>query len=185
MNDHKHNLAQDLAIIVLSVLVAIIIAKARIISDILGAATSLRLIGSFVAGTFFTSAFTVAPATVALGEIARTNSIFLTALLGALGAVFGDLIIFLFVKDRFAEDIMQLLKKRGVWQRSKALFKSKILRLTTVLMGFVIIASPLPDEIGIGMLGFLKINSYLFAILSFICNFIGILLIGFAAKTFF
>ena len=184
-NGHKHNLAQDLAIIVLSFLIAIIMVRAHVISDILGVASNLRLIGSFVAGTLFTSAFTVAPATIALVEIARGNSVVLTALLGALGAVFGDLIIFLFIKDRFAEDIAELIKKRGAWQKSKALFKSKILRTATVLMGFVIIASPLPDELGIGMLGFSKINPYLFATLSFLCNFIGILLIGFAAKTLF
>ena len=183
--NHKHNLIQDLAIIILSILIAIIIAKTHIIPDILGTASNLRLIGSFVAGTLFTSVFTVAPATIALGEIARGNSVVLTALFGALGAVFGDLIIFLFIKDRFAEDIAELIKKRDAWQKFKALFKSKILRTATVLMGFIIIASPLPDELGIGMLGFSKINYYLFAVLSFLCNFIGILLIGFAAKTLF
>ena len=50
-------------------------------------------------------------------------------------------------------------------------------------MGGLIIASPFPDELGIGLLGFSKMRTRWFVLLSFTFNFIGIFLIGLVAKT--
>lgn len=82
---------KDLAIIAISVVVAVFLVKTRVIVDILTSSIQLELFGSFVAGIFFTSVFTTAPATVTLGEMARENSVILVAIFGGLGAVAGDL----------------------------------------------------------------------------------------------
>lgn len=185
MKDEKHHLVQDLGIVALSVVIAIVLLKTGAIEDLLISSQTSKIIGSFIAGVFFVSVFTAAPATAALVEIALSNSLFLTAFFGALGAVSGDLIIFSFVKDRFSEDLMWLLKERGGINRSKALFKSKFFRRVTFIVGGIIIASPFPDELGIGMLGFSKIKTSLFVLISFLCNFAGILLIGIAVKSLF
>jgi len=78
MNAHNHKnnyILQDVGIIFLSILVAIILVQTETLSKILTATKELKLIGSFVAGMFFTSVFTITPAAAALGEIARANSI--------------------------------------------------------------------------------------------------------------
>jgi len=183
-NNHRNNfLLQDIAIIVLSIFVAVILIKTEVLTKILISTQELKLLGSFIAGMFFTSVFTTAPAIATLGEIARANSVALTALFGAMGAVVGDIIIFRFVRDRLSEHLLELMKHQGVGKRVKVLLKLKYFRWLTFLMGGLIIASPFPDELGISLLGFLKMRTWRFIPLSFAFNFIGILLIGLVAKT--
>jgi len=184
MLSQKNNfLLQDIAIIVLSIIIAVILVKTNILITILISTKELELLGSFIAGIFFTSIFTTAPAIVTLGEIARANSILPTAIFGAIGSVVGDLIIFRFVRDRFSNHIMEIVRYQGAGKRIKLLLKLKIFRRLTFLVGGLIIASPLPDELGISLLGFSKMRTSWFIPLSFIFNFIGILLLGWIAKT--
>lgn len=171
-----------MTIIVISIIVALILVKTGVLIKILISTRELELLGSFIVGIFFTSIFTTAPAIVTLGEIARANSILPTAILGAMGAVVGDLIIFWFIRDRFSAHLMELVKHQGAGKRIKVLFKLKFFRWLTFLVGGLIIASPFPDELGISLLGFSKIRTSWFIPLSFIFNFIGILLIGWVAN---
>jgi hypothetical protein len=110
-------LMRDIAIIALSILVAVILARTDALVNILTSSKELELLGSFIAGMFFTSLFTTAPAMVTLGEIAQTNSLFLTALFGAIGAATVDLIIFIFVKDRFSKHVMEVVATSGKGKR--------------------------------------------------------------------
>ena len=183
-NNKSNFILQDIAIVFLSIVMAIILVRTDILTNILTSTKELKLLGSFIAGLFFTSIFTTAPAIVTLGEIAQTNSILLVALFGAAGAVIGDLIIFKFIKDKFSEDLMELIQHQGIGKRVKALFRLKLFRWLTFLIGGLIIASPLPDEIGIALLGFSKMKISLFIPLSFTFNFLGILVIGLIANSF-
>ena len=183
-NNHKNNsFLQDMAIIVLSIFIAVILVKTKFLIGILTSTKELKLLGSFIAGMFFTSVFTTAPAIATLGEIARTNSAVLVAIFGAMGAVIGDLIIFRFIRDKLSEHLLELAKHQGAGKKFKVLLKLKYFRWLTFLMGGLIIASPFPDELGIGLLGFSKMRTQWFILLSFAFNFIGILLIGLVAKT--
>lgn len=182
MNRKQHDLAQDFAIIALSVLIAVILAATDILTKILASTQELKFIGNFIAGIFFTSVFTVAPSVVALGKIAQANSVFQVAILGAAGAVIGDLVIFRFVRDRLSEHLAELMRHRGAWKRILALFKLKSFRWLAFFVGGLIIASPLPDEIGISLMGFSKMKTLRFIPLSFVLNFAGILLIAIVAK---
>jgi len=139
---------------------------------------------SFVAGMFFTSVFTTALATVVLGEIAQSGSIFWVALLGGLGALMGDLIIFLFIRNRLAEDFGYLIQKTSSG-RLIAIFKLRIFRWLVPLLGALVVASPLPDELGLAMMGLSKMKTSLFIPVSFVLNATGILIIGLIAKTLF
>ena len=179
----KSLLLQDGAIIFLSLLVAVILAQTEILKTILTATKELQLIGSFLSGMFFTSVFTTPPAMVALGEIARVDGILTTALLGAFGAVIGDLVIFRFIRDRFAEHLLELMGHRSLGKKFNMLLKLRYFRWFTFLVGGLIIASPLPDEMGISLLGFSKMSMRWFVPLSFVFNFIGIVLIGLLATT--
>src|SRR3989338_8389600 len=100
MNNHANNLVRDLVLVIFSVFIAIILAKTGALESLITSTQEMRFVGSFIAGIFFVSIFTAAPATVALGEIAQSNSVIMTAILGGLGALIGDLIIFRFVKGR-------------------------------------------------------------------------------------
>ena len=182
MNHYKNNLMKDIAVIALSILIAIILVKTGVLTNISASSRELKLLGSLIAGMFFTSVFTVAPATVALVEIARLNSIFWVAILGGAGAMIGDLIIFRFVKNKLSEDILYLLKKSKS-ERLSLIFHLKIFRWLLAFLGALVIASPLPDELGLTMMGLSKIKTSLFIPISFLLNSLGILIIGLIARS--
>lgn len=172
---------QNLGIIALSILIAVLISKSSALESFVASVGERRLIGSFLAGILFTSVFSAAPAAVLLGELAQINSILLVALTGAIGAVAGDYIIFCFVQDRLSEDMMLLLKHRK--RRLKKILRLPTARWVLAIVGFLVVASPLPDELGIALLGFAKTRHRLFFLISFVANFLGILAIGLAART--
>lgn len=175
---------QDLAIIALSVVVALFIVETDALTSVLTSSQSIEWIGSFIAGMFFTSVLTTAPAIVTLGEIARVETVWHVALLGALGAVIGDLIIFRFVRDRLSESVEDILKEAGWNRRVKQILKVPAFRWLAFVVGGLIIASPLPDELGISLLGFSRMSLSVFIGLSFAFNFIGVYLIGIVARAF-
>ena len=181
MNNRKNNLKRDLGIIAISIIIAVILAKTGVLKDLLTSIQELRFIGSFLAGLFFVSVFTAAPAMVVLAGIAQTNSIWEVALLGGIGAFAGDLLIFRFIEDDLSEDIQRLI---GKTKREKLLsiLHLKFFRWLTPLLGALIIVSPLPDEIGLAMMGFSKMRMRIFIPLSFALHFSGILIIGLIAK---
>jgi len=181
MNNHANNLVRDLVLVIFSVFIAIILAKTGALESLITSTQEMRFVGSFIAGIFFVSIFTAAPATVALGEIAQSNSVIMTAILGGLGALIGDLIIFRFVKGRVSEHFSYLTKVSKA-ERIVSIFKLKLFRWIIPFIGALIIASPLPDEIGVAMLGLSKMKNSYFILLSFVLNSAGILIIGLIAK---
>lgn len=179
--DH-HVLVHDLVIIIFSILLAVVLVQTDALINILDSTRELKYIGSFIAGLFFTSVFTTALAIVTLGEIAQVHTLLGTALFGALGAVLGDFIILQFLRDRFAAHFMGLVPQGGPKRRLKSLFKLRLFRWFTFLLGGMILASPFPDEIGIGLMGMSKMRTSWFIGVSFVFNFIGIYLIGLVAR---
>lgn len=181
-NENENHILQDIAIIVLSVLIAVLLVRTNVLADFLVSIRELGIMGAFIAGMFFTSIFTTAPAIVTLGEISFLQGIFSTALFGAAGSVAGDLIIFRFVRDRFSKHVAEIMTHQSVWRRFHLLFKRRFFRWITFLVGGFILASPLPDELGIAVLGFSKMRVKYFVLLSFVFNFLGIVAIGFVAR---
>lgn len=177
----KNNLMRDLGIIILSIIVAVLLAKTGALVGILTSTQQWELLGSLIAGIFFVSVFTAAPAGVVLFEIAAANSIWEVALFGGIGALIGDLIIFRFIKDGLAEDIRWLVKKTKQ-ERLISIFQLKLFRWLIPFIGAVIVASPLPDEIGLTMMGLSKIKTSAFIPIAFLLNFLGILIIALFAK---
>src|SRR3989344_2028688 len=180
---NENHILQDIAIIVLSVLVAVLLVRMDVLASLLISTAEMRVLGAFIAGMFFTSIFTTAPAIAALAEISFLQGMFATALFGAMGSVVGDLIIFRFIRDRFSEHVSEIVTHQNVWRRFHLLFKRRFFRWITFFVGGFILASPLPDELGIAVLGFSKMRVKYFAILSFIFNFFGILAIGLVARS--
>ncbi len=178
----KQFILKDIYIVALSILVAILLVKTDALVAILTSSKELEAWGSFITGMFFTSVFTTAPAIVTLGEIAQSNSVFSTAIFGAFGAVVGDLVIFRFIRDRLSEHLTEVFSHQKVGKKLKILWKHKYFRYFTFLLGGLVIASPLPDEIGISMLGFSRMKMSWFLGISFVFNFIGIYIIGILAR---
>jgi len=172
-------IGKDIGIILLSIFVAVFIVESGIMHKILTSWES-HIVGSIIAGIFFTSVFTTAPAIVVLGEIAATNSVFTVAFFGAAGALLGDWFIFRFVRDRLTENLMEFIKKGH--PHLKALFYSRAYKRFLQFLGALVIASPLPDELGLVMLGASHVDKKSFVLISFTLNFLGILAIGLVSR---
>lgn len=174
-------IGQDLALILISVIFAIFVAGSQIVPESIVAFSNNVYLASFFAGIFFTSIFTTIPAIVVLGELAQQGNLIIVSLIGALGAVTGDYILFRFFRDRFALDFKELFScsSRRRWE---IIFRKKMFRFLTPLLGAVVIASPFPDEFGIMLLGMSHIRTAFFLPISFIFNGIGIYIIGTIAQ---
>ncbi len=135
-------------------------------------------VSAFIAGLFFTSALT-SPIGIAMFFIlGETNNVLLLALIGALGSVLGDSLLLKYLGNSITEDIEIFtgpLKKRVKFLH---FFKKRIFSLPLFLLATLIIASPLPDELGITLLASIKIRPAYFLVFSYSVNFLGILAIS-------
>lgn len=178
---HPSELAKNLIIVIASIFAAVLLAKSGVVGVILTQTKEIEILASFIGGFFFTSLFTVAPATVVLAEIAQENSPFLVAALGGLGAVAGDLILFKFLKSHLTDQLINLFSHPKS-ERLLKLFHLNIFHWLMVFVGAVVIASPLPDELGLMLMGLGELNTRFLIPLSFVLNSLGILVIGLIAR---
>ena len=136
---------------------------------------SLGYIGVFLAGVLFVYGFTAAPATAILLILSREQNIFLSGFIAGFGALAGDLLIFRFIRHSFKDEIKRLLK--GKIFRHRGSFGTFKKYLITIFSGFII-ASPLPDEIGVSLLASTtKISTKTFVVISYLLNTAGIFVI--------
>lgn len=175
-------LARDIGTIITSIAVAYFLVQSGIFHDIFAISKEIKIVGSFIAGMLFTSIFTVALATVTIAEIALANNIWSVAIFGGLGAVVGDMIIFKFLRKNIAEDVEELIKKR---KGLNNVFKLRFFRFLIPFIGALIIASPLPDEIGLAMMGVVELKAKFLIPISFTLNSLGILIVGLVAQGLF
>jgi hypothetical protein len=109
------------------------------------------------------------------------NPIWAVVLIGGLGAVIGDYIIFRFIRDRVTDDV-EFLVKKSVRHEWSLIFKKRLFRWLGPFIGALIIASPFPDEFGIALMGMAKLKDRIFLPLSFTFNALGILVIWFVSQ---
>lgn len=176
----RNHIAQDVLLIAISITISVTLARTGAFTRLLEATQGVGVIQNFIAGLFFTSAFTTPLAIPILAEIARLGSPFSTAVVGGLGAMTGDLLLFRFTKDRIAEDIAALTTKKGLTKITH-IFETRLFRWFSPFVAALIIASPLPDELGVTLLGLAKTRTSVFLLFSFAANFAGILIISFLA----
>ncbi len=138
---------------------------------------SLGYGGTFIVGALFAYGFTAAPATAILLILAKEQNIVLAGLIAGLGALISDLIIFNFIRYSFADEIKKLSKEKAVLyinHKTPNIFKKNLL---PVVAGFII-ASPLPDEIGVTLLAASRnISMKIFSVISYMLNTAGIFVI--------
>lgn len=133
-------------------------------------------IGSLISGIFFVSMFTVVPTSVILFDLAKHLNPLLVAIFAGVGAAIGDYLIFRFLKDKVFEEISPVFEKFG-GSLLKKLFISPFFIWLVPFMGAFVIASPLPDELGITLLGLSKVKSWHFILITLLLNAVGIFIV--------
>ena len=143
----------------------------------------LGYVGTFFAGMMFTYGFTSGPAIATFLILGEEQNIPVAAFIGGLGALIGDLTIFRFIRHSFHDELKKLSREKFIRFFNKIIPRS-IQKVLLPFLGALIIASPLPDELGVTLLATSSVVSGRgFTILSFVMNTLGILVMMYIGKS--
>lgn len=132
----------------------------------------LGYVGAFLAGVFFTSVYTIAPAGVILVDLSLTLNPWAVAVLGGAGGVLGDYLIFRFLRNNVLAELLPVIHQYG--RPVQLLFRTPYFSWLIPIIGALLIASPLPDELGVGLLSASKLRSGQFLFVVLVMNTLGI-----------
>ncbi|OGJ22440.1 MAG: hypothetical protein A3J60_00400 [Candidatus Pacebacteria bacterium RIFCSPHIGHO2_02_FULL_46_9] len=168
---------KNLTVVFLSIVLAVVLSRFEVFHSFLLHLGGFGYIGAFIAGALFVSTFTVATSALILLTLSETLSPIEIGLIAGLGAVVGDMLIFRLVKDNLTNEIEDIYNHMDRKKHLKKLFHSKYFNWMLPVLGSIIIASPLPDELGVSLMGISKMNNLKFMLLSYVLNSIGIFLV--------
>ncbi len=166
--------------LVICIILAYVVFSAPGVADLVNSLGEWGYVGIFIAGIFYAFGFT-APFSAGFLVTLHPEHVVLCALIGGLGALAGDMLIFQFIRIGFRDEFDELRKSDVIrffdrfvnWSVGRSL---KIYLLYT--LACFALASPLPDEIGIVLLaGLTNIKVGIMGLLGFFLNTLGILLL--------
>jgi len=169
-----------LTFLILAIIASYIIFSNSSVQNVIEHLDSAGYVGAFLAGIFFTFGFT-SPFSAGYFITLNPSNIWLAGILGGVGAMLGDLFIFQIIRVSFMDEFERLKRTKIMKKLSELIEKTlghKIKIYLMYIFAGILIASPLPDEAGVIMLaGLTKIKSNILAIISFILNTTGILIL--------
>ncbi len=142
-----------LSLLFISILAAYFLFKNEEISLFIRNLDNLSYLGIFIAGIFLAFGFS-ASFSIGFFIISQPSNIILATLIGGLGAITSDLLIFKFIKLSFIDEFNELKKAKVIKKIRKIIHQNKNLLIRHYLIyafAGIIIATPLPDEIGVSM----------------------------------
>lgn len=176
MDNKLRKLIFKTAIFVFSLSLAWWLIRGGYLNNLVSMVLPLKFVAEFLAGIFYVS-FLTAPISLAmLLVLADVNNPIITALLAGFGAAFADLVIVKLFKGKLSKDVNLISRELQLKKVNNFLIKFK-LEFVTPLIGAAVVASPLPDEFGLMLLGASKLTYPQIAVLTYILNTAGILLI--------
>ena len=180
----QHYRYKNLTYLVLSFIYASVLLSSPSFRSFLISIGDLGYIGAFIGGILFVSTFTVTIGAAILITLAKNLHPLEICLIAGLGAVAGDMIIFQYVRNKgLISEIKHLVEYFGS-NHLEHLLHTKYFGWFMPVIGAIIIASPLPDELGVSLMGISKMKTYKFMVLSLILNSVSIFLIVAAATAF-
>ena len=168
------------ALLIITIIIACIIFKNPFINEFVGSLGNLSYFGVFIAGVLFAFGFT-APFAAGFFITLNPSNILAAGIVGGLGALLSDLFIFSFIRISFEDEFKRLGKTKLIKKTETSIernFGKKLKNYLIYALAGFLIASPLPDELGVIMLaGLTKIKVDILAIISFILNTTGIIIL--------
>lgn len=163
-------------IFILSLSLAWYLLKSGILDHLIDIILPIMFLAPFLAGMLYTSFLTTPLAIAMFLVLAPVMNPILLALVAGLGAAVVDLILVKLFREDLKKDVGFLTRefKLKLIMHFLKLFKLDFL---VPLIGALIIASPLPDELGLFLLGQTKLKYREIGILVYVLNTAGILLI--------
>lgn len=172
---------KNMTLIVISLIITLFLIRNEDFRNALTTLGTFGYLGAFFTGIMFVSTFTVSMATIILFILAEHLHPWEIGIFAGIGAMVGDLIIFQSIRSRgLMDEITNIYKFLG-GDKLSHLLNTRYFSWTLPVVGALLIASPLPDEIGVSLMGISHMKPAHFFLLSFVLNSIGIFAIVSAA----
>ena len=142
------------------------------------AVISAGYVGVFIAGMLYTYGFTTPFATALLIIFGGDLNVFIAGIVAGGGALVSDLFIFGFIRKFFSDEIASFSHENTVKKIHKLIPRSLRKPMVFLIAG-IFFASPVPDELAVAFLATQRLSAEAFAIFSYVCNTIGIVIILF------
>lgn len=166
---------KGLTLVFINIILTIILSRYDALNQFFFNTVYIPFVGSFVAGMLYVSTATAALGILLLANLVKTLPPLEIALLAGLGGAVADFGIFRFFRDSLLKEITPIYNKLGGRHLTRLMYHRSF-RWSLPIIGALIIASPLPDEVGISLMGISKIKSYQFFLLSFVLDVSGLFL---------
>lgn len=173
---------KNTALLLTSVVVFFFLADTPYVREGVNYIGNLGYIGAFITGFLFVSMFTVAPAGVVLFHLADKLNPLGIALAAGTGSVIADYLIYRYLKDRVFAELQPVFMNHG-GKPVKKLFATPYFAWAVPIIGAIIVMSPFPDEVGIGLMGISKFKTWQLMGLLYLLDIVGIFLIVIAARS--
>jgi uncharacterized membrane protein YdjX (TVP38/TMEM64 family) len=164
----------------IAIILAYITFSNPLVSSSISHLGELSYFGTFIAGIFYTFGFS-SPFSAGFFIDLNPSSIFFSGIIGGLGALIGDIFIFSLIRFSFEDEFKRLRNSKAITRITRLIERSLGHKIRVYLMyafAGILIASPLPDEAGVTMLaGLTKISAKSLAIVSFLLNTLGIIIL--------
>ncbi len=164
-----------LLLFVSSIGIAIWIAQSPSAKHIVITGGILGYIEAFFAGILYTYTISAVIGAVLILLLARTLSPLRVALIASFGAVSSDYLIF--NTSRFTMSALSHRFSFSIHGRAQNLRRNPYLQWLLIIFGLIVIATPLPDELGVGIIGATNVRSWQFIALSFFLQCAGMILL--------
>jgi len=143
--------------------------------------------GAFAAGLLFSYGFTTPFAVAAFIAMAHEVNPFIAAPLAGAGAFLSDLVIFELLRVSFFGQELERLRHTSLVARIHTLLHhestpERLRKWMLWTLACIVIASPLPDEIGVALLSGTKLSERAFAVICVSMNTLGILILLLLAR---
>ena len=137
-----------LSLFIISVILVYFLFSGLAYKPLHDALTFMGYFGTFLAGLLYPYALTSAAGTGILLILAKEQSLLLAGVIAGIGALISDLLLFLFVTHSFSDELQKLSKEKVVRTINRRIPNSIRVHLLAIF-ACLLIASPLPTEIGI------------------------------------
>ena len=127
-------------------------------------------ISLFISGILLVSTFTLPTGSLILITLAKDFPPYIIIALAGLGAAFGDFIVFSFVRDKVENEISATYDKFLQKHHLKKILHTKYFAWTLPVIGVLILASPLPDDFAVSLLGLSTMSKLSFFAISLLSH---------------
>jgi hypothetical protein len=172
-NLHRHRKHKNITMFVVGLVAAIVFSRSSLFQAFIQFTNSFPFLAAFIAGVLFASTFTIAAGGMIIINLAQTVHPLTLIIFGGLGAVSCDLIIFYFFKDKVAKEVSPIYDEFISKSHLKKIVHTRFFAWTLPVIGALIIASPLPDELGVSLMGFSQMKVIQFFLVSLGSHLVG------------